>query len=309
MNTALDQSSRPDTPLAGIQPASATGSEATNAFFDQLTADLQAGPLNLPCFPDIVPRVRAALDDPNSSAEDIVRIVATEPRLSARLIQTASSAVFNPSGNPAPNLKAAVTRLGRHLVQSVSMVFVVQQMRADPMLRTVSEPLSTLWRKSVLVALICQLIAKRIKVPTEKVFLTGLMHGIGHFYLIVRSAEPQAPQPYSALRQDIIDARHPDLGRSVLTKWGFEDIVAEAVGQQHDFARAPSGPASKAADIVDVLIAGVVLAEAALYLDGDLARTETVTAFQRLKFSAEELGKIITHSQHSLDSVLSTLSG
>ncbi len=298
MTTVLNRQSVADLPVAGAAHG------ATGAFIDQLATDLQAGPLNLPCFPDIVPRVRAALDNPASSVEDIVRIVATEPRLSARLIQTASSVVFNPSGNPAPNLKSAVTRLGRHLVQSVSMVFVVQQMRADPMLRTVSEPLSDLWRKSVLVALICQLIAKRIKVPTEKVFLTGLMHGIGHFYLIVRAAEPQSPLPYSALRQDMIDTRHPDLGRSVLTKWGFEDIVADAVGQQHDFARTPAG---KAADIVDVLIAGVALAEAALYLQGDLARTETVTAFQRLKFNPAELGQIITHSQHSLDSVQSTL--
>ena len=273
------------------------------AFIDTLTTDLQSGPLNLPCFPDIVPRVRTALDNPNSSVEDIARIVAAEPRLSARLIQTASSAVFNPSGNPAPNLKSAITRLGRYLVQSVSMVFVVQQMRADATLRPVAEPLNALWRKSVLVALICQLLAKRIKVPTEKVFLTGLMHGIGHFYVIVRAAQPDSPCRYADLLQDVIDARHPALGRAVLTKWGFEDIVANAVGQQREFQR----QSARAADIIDVLVAGVVLAEAALYLDGDLARTDAVTAFQRLGIGQAELDAVMKHSQHALESLQHTL--
>jgi HD-like signal output (HDOD) protein len=110
-------------------------------FLSRIAHDLSRGPLNLPCFPDIVPRVRGAINDPRSTPDDLVRIAGTEPRLAARLIQTANSAVFNPSGRPLTNLRQAVTRLGHHLVQSVTMVFAIQQMKAEASLRPVAKPL------------------------------------------------------------------------------------------------------------------------------------------------------------------------
>ena len=147
-------------------------------FLTRLSDELSQGPLNLPCFPDIVPRVRKALADPNSTSEDIVRIAGTEPRLAARLLQTANSAVFNPAGKPLADLRGAVTRLGHHLVQSVTMVFAIQQMKADATLRPVAKPLNDLWEKSIAVASICQVVAHQLRVPADKVFLTGLLHGV-----------------------------------------------------------------------------------------------------------------------------------
>lgn len=260
---------------------------------------LMQGPLNLPCFPDLIPRIRQALDDPDSNVDDIVKVVSAEPRLSARLIQTASSAVFNPSGNPVPNLKVAITRLGHHLVQSVIMAFVIQQAKAEPMLRPVVKPLQELWHKSMAVAAVCKFIARRIKVPTDKVFLTGLMHGIGHFYIIVRSATPTSPLRYEQLQQDLVIQCHPALGLAVLRKWGFEDIVSNAVAYQHDYRR----HSNHSADIVDVLIAGIVMAEAVLYQNGDLSRTKEVTAFARLKLNPADLHAILNHTRHSLRSL------
>ncbi|MGO9933210.1 MAG: HDOD domain-containing protein [Steroidobacteraceae bacterium] len=43
-----------------------------------------------------------------------------------------------------------------------------------------------LWQNSIAVASICQVIARQLRVPSDKVFLTGLLHGIGQFYIMVR---------------------------------------------------------------------------------------------------------------------------
>jgi HD-like signal output (HDOD) protein len=280
-----------------------SGPEA--AFFERIEAELARGPLNLPCFPDIVPRIRRALDDPRSTADDIVRIAGAEPRLAARLIQTASSVVFNPAGKPAPNLKAAVTRLGHELVQSVAMVFAVQQMKAEPTLRRVAEPLASLWEKSIAVASICQVVAQQIHVPPDKVFLTGLVHGIGHFYLLVRAAESASEVSYAQLPRELIAARHPALGRAVLAKWGFEPGICDAVARQGDHRR----ESTRAADLTDVLIASVVLAECLLDLQGDLTRCGGITAFTRLELGHDELRAVLKHTEHSLGSLRETLAG
>ena len=99
-------------------PAPANKSDSiAHAFLNDLASELSGGALNLPCFPDTVPRIRHVLNDPNCSADDVVTVVAAEPRLSARLIQTANSVVFNTSGQKNSDLRLAVTRLGQDLVQ------------------------------------------------------------------------------------------------------------------------------------------------------------------------------------------------
>jgi HD-like signal output (HDOD) protein len=246
-----------------------------------------------------------ALDDPDSTADDIVRIAGTEPRLAARLLQTANSVVFNPSGKPAPHLRGAVARLGHHLVQTVAMVFAIQQMKAEASLRPVVKPLGDLWEKSIAVASICQVLARQLRVPADKVFLMGLMHGIGHFYIIVKAAEASSPITYDQLPADLVADRHPAIGRAVLEKWGFEAIVCEAVGQQNDHQR----QSERAADVIDVLTASVVLAEALLERGGDLARSESVTAFARLGLSPTDLQAVLKHTELSLDSLRETLAG
>jgi HD-like signal output (HDOD) protein len=133
-------------------------------FLIDLAEELSGGPLNLPCFPDIVPRVRQVLSDPSCSADDLVTVVATEPRLSARLIQTANSAVFNLSGQKHSDLRLAVTRLGQDLVQSIAMAFAFQQMKADESLREVLEPLNRLWERSLAVGSICKVLASAFSI-------------------------------------------------------------------------------------------------------------------------------------------------
>jgi HD-like signal output (HDOD) protein len=272
-------------------------------FLSRIAHDLSRGPLNLPCFPDIVPRVRGAINDPRSTPDDLVRIACTEPRLAARLIQTANSAVFNPSGKPLTNLRQAVTRLGHHLVQSVTMVFAIQQMKTEASLRPVAKPLSDLWEKSIAVASICQVLANQLKVPPDKVFLTGLVHGIGHFYIMVRAAEPSSGVEYAELPGEVLADRHPDLGRIVLEKWKFEPVVCEAIARQNDYGRS----SARAADITDVVIASVVLADSLLAGAGDLTRCAGVTAFERLGLGHQELVATLKHTEYRLISLRETL--
>ena len=275
----------------------------TVEFLTRVTDELSQGPLNLPCFPDIVPRIRKALGDPKCTSDDIVRIAGTEPRLAARLLQTANSAVFNPGGQPVPNLRQAVIRLGHHLVQSVTMVFAVQQMKAETSLRPVAQPLNDLWEKSVAVASICQVLAQRLRVPADKVFLAGLLHGIGYFYIMVRAAGASNGIEYDRLLTDVMSDWHPSIGRAVLEKWGFEAVMCEAVGSQNDHAR----KSKRAADITDVLIASVALADALLERNGDLTRCASINAFASLDLSSDDLIAILKHTEHTLGSLRDAL--
>src|SRR5271163_3518679 len=118
-------------------------------FLQGLSKEMSEGKVNLPCFPDVVVRIRRALANPETHIAQTVKIVGTEPRLAARILQTANSAVFNQSGKPVLDLRTAVTRLGTRLVQSSAMAFAVQQMRMAPLLKSVGGPLKELWEESI----------------------------------------------------------------------------------------------------------------------------------------------------------------
>jgi HD-like signal output (HDOD) protein len=290
-------------PLVIAPPAHGASDAAAYAFLQKLAGELAQGPLNLPCFPDIVPRIRAALTDPNSTSDDVVRIAATEPRLAARLLQTANSAVFNPSGVPFSDLKHAVTRLGHHLVQSVTMAFALQQIKAEPALKAVSRQLNALWEKSMAAASICQVLAERLRVPADKVFLTGLLHGIGYFYVMVRAGQSGGEIAVEDLLTDFVAERHPAIGRAVMEKWNFEPIMCEAVGHQNDYDHR----SKRAADIIDVLIASVLLADALIERDGDLARCAGVHAFSTLELTPGDLDALLRHTEYALGSLRDAL--
>jgi hypothetical protein len=106
---------------SGTQSITATGTEATPderaaalQFLQELANEVSHGTVDLPCFPNVVSRISAALANPNTTSERIVTIIGIEPRLAARMLQTANSAAFNPSGKPLTELRSAVTRIGQH---------------------------------------------------------------------------------------------------------------------------------------------------------------------------------------------------
>src|ERR1700716_526901 len=129
-------------------------------FLRLLAAEVSKGTVDLPCFPDVVIRIRHALADPNTTIDQTVWIVGNEPRLAARLLQTANSAAFNTSGKPLTDLRSAITRLGQQLVQSAAVAYAIQQMKSADSLRSIAKPLSELWRDCISVASVSRAVAK-----------------------------------------------------------------------------------------------------------------------------------------------------
>src|SRR5258705_5042134 len=87
-------------------------------FLAQMAAELSSGNVDLPCFPDVVLRIRKALDDPKNTPGKTVVVVGAEPRLAPRLLQTAKSAAFNPANKPPTGLRNPVSRLRQQIVPS-----------------------------------------------------------------------------------------------------------------------------------------------------------------------------------------------
>ncbi|HEY2464925.1 MAG TPA: HDOD domain-containing protein [Steroidobacteraceae bacterium] len=273
------------------------------AFLANLATEVSKGTVNLPCFPDVVMRIRKALAEPDVGLSEIVRIVGTEPRLAARLLQAANSAAFNPAGKHLTDLRAAITRLGHRPVQSAAMSFAVKQLRLAPALRSISKPLNVLWEQSISVAAICQVVARRTRVSPEEAFLTGLLHGIGRLYIMVRSVGKSDALYQDPTFVDMIESWHPAIGKAVLENWGFDDHMCEALGAQDD--QDHSGKNDP--DLTDVIVVSVALARVLREPGPRSVDTDGIKSFARLHLTAQNCAEILRHAEHQLGSLHAAL--
>jgi HD-like signal output (HDOD) protein len=269
------------------------------AFLQSLATEVSQGTIDLPCFPDVVIRISHALADPNTSSDQVVTFVGAEPRLAARVLQTANSAAFNSSGKPLTDLRSAITRLGHQMVQGTAMSYAMQQMKNETSLRSIAQPLAELWNRSIAVASICRLVAMRTKVPADEAFLTGLLHGIGNLYIMARAAGAPAGLGSEQSWMELIGGWHASIGKAVLLSWGFADEMCEAVGDQGDLDRRWKHEAR----LVDVLIASLVLADALKTPEPRVIGTDGINAFLSIGVTPADCNAILADADAQIRKV------
>jgi len=288
---------------AGGAAASLQERAAALAFLQKLAAEVTEGSIDLPCFPDVVVRISTALADPTTTADQVVTIVGAEPRLAARILQTANSAAFNSTGKPLTELRSAITRLGHQMVHGTAMSYAVQQMKNEASLRSIVQPLTELWNKSITVASISRIVAARTKLSPDEAFLAGLLHGIGTLYIMARAATQTAGLDAERAWLDLLVGWQASIGKAVLESWGFAEEMCDAVGEQEDYDRRWKHEAG----LADVLIVSLLLAEALKAPEPRTVAIEGINPFLTVGVTAQDCASILSEAENQIRAVRDAL--
>lgn len=277
--------------------SAATSNDSQFAFVQQLADDLSKGNLELPSFPDIVLRVRKALEDENCTTAQLVLLIGAEPVLAARLLSLANSAALRPSGDPITDLNMAVNRIGRIMVRSSAMSFAMAQMRNARKLEAIKTHLNTLWEQCAHVAALCYVLAgKYTKLNADEAMFVGLMHGIGRMYILVRAEDFPAIFSDEADMQDIMDQWGSVIGGSIIESWGFAEHVSAAVRDYKDTERAHDN----SVDYTDILILAYLLFQFVHASEDMEFVLDEVPASQQLSLAAADMIDILTESEEQI---------
>jgi HD-like signal output (HDOD) protein len=199
-----------------------------------LCADLNANRIELPGFPDVVVSIHRALADDTTSARDVVKLVASEPALAARLVQLANSAAFNKSGREVSDLRAAINALGFTLVRSQATAFAMRQMEQLEWLRPIRPVLADIWKASNGVAALCFAVGRRVPgVQPDEAMSTGLFHLLGKLYLFARARQESIDPREIADWEHALNEWHATIARTILDHWRIPERIAGAVEQQN----------------------------------------------------------------------------
>lgn len=265
-------------------------------FVRELACELSEGKVELPGFPHIVMRVQRVLADPASDLSRIVRVIGGEPVLATQLMRLANSAALNPGAAPVTDLRCAVARVGLDMVRSATIAFAVRQLRSAPALRGLETPLGELWKRSVQVASLSFVIARRLA-PTlaDTALLCGLLQGVGRLYILTRASRHRSLFHDATAYAAIERAWHLSIAVALLENWNMADEIVQAVQESENCERDTRGPAT----LTDVVLAGTLLAD----LDEPQnlrARLHTAKPLQRLQFDVAVCERLLEESAQEL---------
>jgi HD-like signal output (HDOD) protein len=279
---------------------------APESLLRALAAELAAGELKLPSFPDVAQRVQQALEDPRTTPAQVARVIGIDAALAARILRLANSAFLNPSGKPITELTQAVNRLGHQLVRCSAVSFALQQMQVGKAEAVLRPQLKELWRKGTLVASIAYVLARETKTGNpDEALVAGLMHNIGILYITLRAHERGEPLPPVDGGSGPAHEWHPRIASAILAHWKFAASIVAAVAKQNVAA----DPAARSDRLSDVLAAATALVPCVFYralLD------ETVTAvapFKRLALGADGCRQLLAATAQQIKSLHSALTG
>lgn len=204
---------------------------------------------NLVSLPEVLLRVNRMVDDPNSSATDVGKVIGQDPGLTARLLKIANSPYYGP-GRRIDTVARAVTLMGMRQLRDLVLATTASKVFNGIPNSLIS--MDDFWRHSIRCALAASSLAKLARVSNhDSLFVAGLLHDVGqlilfnrypaesHQTLLLCMADPGAPTVYEAERR-IFDFDHAQLGSELLRHWCLPEILHTCVEYHHEPSRAPS---------------------------------------------------------------------
>lgn len=227
--------------------------------------ELNDGELNFPTSLDASIRIKRLADDPDSSLDDIAKVVMSEPVLSARLVRIASSVALNPHGAAIKGAADAVRRVGLSTVRSMAIAVAAEQLANDQRSYNMRIVASGLWNHSVDVACWSHALARLSRaVAPDSALFSGMMIDIGQFYLVAHASQFPAMESHIDRFAAFVAEWSGPLRTAILESFGLpiDDACVSGPGDAYTGAWPP-------ATLSDILCAA-------------LATSETPNAFDNL---------------------------
>jgi HD-like signal output (HDOD) protein len=201
---------------------------------------------SLPSIPAVYFRVLEVLQRPDCPLDRIAEVVATDPSLTAKLLQLVNSAFFG-YAREVSSAREAVMLLGVSTVRSLALT--TQLFSPFKGLALPGWSGEELWRHSLRVARWARrmvMMEGRDEHLAEQAFTAGVLHDVGKLILadnfaeaypelIARSAKEG--RRLIELEQETFGATHAEVGAYLLDLWGLPAPLVEATALHHEPSR------------------------------------------------------------------------
>lgn len=210
-------------------------------FLVHVKTELEANRLVLPTLPDVALKVRDAVSKGDASAQELAEMIATDPAISARLIQVVNSPLYRGT-NEIKNIQMAVTRLGNSTIRTLITSLVMQQM-FKPATALLEHHFRNIWEQGVNVSAISRALAAFVpNLNADEAMLAGLIHQIGKLPILTLVENIPEFRDSPSRLEKLLEKAHPHVGKIIMDTWNFPQELKLVASEYVDFQREHDGP-------------------------------------------------------------------
>ena len=190
---------------------------------------------NLPTLPGIVIKLTSMAEDPDTTTEQMGKVISKDHILAAKLLKLVNSSFY---GFPQriSSLSSAIILLGFNVIKSLIISASIFEFMEDNDVE--------LWEHSLGCAVICNVLAKRLGVSdTEEISTAGLIHDIGKVAIKMElGAEYEMIQTLAQDREistrqaemEILGLDHAEVGGWLAKTWNLPGKLIEPIAMHHN---------------------------------------------------------------------------
>ncbi|MDR2142157.1 MAG: HDOD domain-containing protein [Deltaproteobacteria bacterium] len=211
---------------------------------------------NLPTVPGIVAKISRMVENPETSAAEVGRLISQDQVLSAKVLRMANSAFFGMS-RKISSISQALVILGFDVVKGLVLTSSVFDM--------IQKSMAGLWEHSIGCAAASGAVATILgREDAEEILVAGLLHDLGKVVLalnlpeemeIVQKKVASGPILFYEAENELLDYNHCDLGQWLAEHWNLPESLAEPMRFHHRPEKAVLKPECSAiVHLADIII-------------------------------------------------------
>jgi len=196
--------------------------------------------VDLPAVPMVAARVIQLIDDPNTSLNELQKSIMADQAMTSRILKIANSSFYGVRQN-IDTLSEALSILGlkvtRLIVLAVATRGIYKRFGAIE---------QKLWEHSLAVSIAAGIVGAEVgHVKREEAVVAGLLHDVGKIVInntfpdkykeILRNIDEEKI-PSTLAEEQILNFNHAEAGYLLGKKWGFPDVLCEAILKHHVLA-------------------------------------------------------------------------
>ncbi len=269
---------------------------------------------DLVSLPQVSLRVNELANDPDSTADEMGKVISQDPALVARMLKIANSAFYGLS-TEVDTITRAIAILGTKKIRDL-----VLSTAASDTFNGIPNALITMqdfWHHSLYCGLLAQILAKKSKkINTESIFIAGLLHDIGqllmfhqlpeksHEAILLLMEGSEDLETYEAERH-VFGFDHTQVGAELIKNWKLSPVLEECVEFHHEPQKAKNFPVEVA--LINIANAVAVMADFdSMSEDDEIPRINPIS-WELTGLSKDDLPAAINKAQEEIKEIESVL--
>jgi putative nucleotidyltransferase with HDIG domain len=197
----------------------------------------------MPSLSTTVTKTLEICNNPNSSPNDLNRVISLDPVLTGQILKLVNSAYYS-LPYKVPSLTRAIIMLGLNTVKNLVLsIAILESLGGKKAFRAL--PANDFWTHSICVGVVAKSLAATKGIPVteqEEYFVAGLLHDLGkiplnscfpnEYTLVLESAKSEQDPLYEA-EDRVFGMDHNMVGKMIAEKWQLGETIIDSLSHHH----------------------------------------------------------------------------